>query len=303
MRAIVSKKGRPVFASNLPSPTLQAGEVLVQVGHAAICRTDLYVADGRISVDEGRILGHEFGGIVVEATEGTDPNLVGQRVVVDPTLPCGRCDHCLAQSPHLCGELGLLGVNLDGAFAEFTAVAESRVRLCPQEISPLLSTYVEPAAAALAILEIGLSHDERVLILGDGRIVDLCHLVLETAGFQRIQIGQPESGVSYDTIVECGLKSDELIRLIPHLRPGGCIVLKSRTPETINFSPWPLVKRRIKIVPAHYASFDKALSFVADHTGTLKTYLGQSYPLEDFASAFSNASQSEAKKLTFLIKD
>jgi len=305
MRAIVQKEGRTVFAGDVPDPELDPREVLVRVNHAAICRTDLYVAEGRIEVPNGLILGHEFGGVVVEAGDGVDRQIVGSPVLIDPTLPCGECEDCRNHKPHQCGELGLLGVNRNGAFAEFVGVGADRVHKLPEGVPPKLATYAEPIAAALAVLEVGLDRGDRILVYGTGRIVDLCGLVLQTAGFTDVTFGAPDSDRSrlFDVVVECGLRGDELTDIIPRIRPGGCLVLKSRAPEATSLPSWSVVKRRVKIVPAHYAAFDSAIEFLTAHSKTLDGYLGQSYGLEKFEQAFSDARKSEAKKLSFQISD
>src|SRR4051812_47044996 len=98
--------------------------ILVRVAFAGLCRTDLHVAEGRVAVELPRTLGHELAGIVEHAPAGSGL-AKGQRVTIQPAIPCGACVVCRdegpAGDPPRCVQPSFLGVHRDGAFAELLA--------------------------------------------------------------------------------------------------------------------------------------------------------------------------------------
>lgn len=115
----------------IPRPVVGAGELLVRVKAAAICGTDVRMlqngASG-ISVQSPRILGHEFSGVIEELGAGVRDYRPGQRVAVAPNMGCGVCEQCVSGNGHLCKSYRALGINLDGAFAEYVVIPERAVR-------------------------------------------------------------------------------------------------------------------------------------------------------------------------------
>jgi len=97
-RAVVRRK-TGIAIETVPTRALRPGEVRVAVLGAALCRTDLAAADGRLKVPEGRILGHELAGEVLEAP-GRELR-VGARITANPLIPCGACSWC-SKDPERC---------------------------------------------------------------------------------------------------------------------------------------------------------------------------------------------------------
>ena len=98
MRAFVLHGAEDIRLEEVPCPVPGAGEVLVRVRTAGICGTDLhYYAHGRCGdfvPTQPFILGHEFAGEIAAVGEGGDESLIGQRVAIDPSRPCGQCRIC-----------------------------------------------------------------------------------------------------------------------------------------------------------------------------------------------------------------
>jgi threonine dehydrogenase-like Zn-dependent dehydrogenase len=164
---------------------------------AGICRTDVQAADGLFPIAESRILGHEMAGEVAEADPGSELHR-GDRVTVAPLLPCGTCVGC-AKALRGADDVG---VDVDGAFAEEVVIPSGYVHRVPRGLSLRRAAYVEPVAAALAVVRAPIRTQQRGLVLGTGRIADLTARVLSHLGFT---LGQPESGdraSSFDYVVE-----------------------------------------------------------------------------------------------------
>src|SRR5436309_2081583 len=90
MRALV-RDDTGVRLARIPALIPAAGEVAIAVAFAGVCRTDLAVADGRIAVADGRVLGHELSGRIASLGDGVTGIAVGDPVTAIPFAPCGRC--------------------------------------------------------------------------------------------------------------------------------------------------------------------------------------------------------------------
>jgi NADPH:quinone reductase-like Zn-dependent oxidoreductase len=128
MRAIVFyQHGGPevlAYREDIPVPQPGPGEVLVQVCYAALNRLDDFVRIGWKGLDLTfpHILGSDFSGTIAALGEGAVGWAIGQRVVANPTLWCGRCPQCLAGWHNRCDSFAILGEHVPGAYAEFVRV-------------------------------------------------------------------------------------------------------------------------------------------------------------------------------------
>jgi L-iditol 2-dehydrogenase len=170
MRALVSNGESVDLQTSVAAPQPTANDVVIQVCAVGLCRTDLYAVAGKISARNSVIPGHEFAG--TDAAVGTDVRTVrvGQRVTVNPLIPCGACIDCVEDRTDDCRAVEFLGVDLDGACAELVAVPESSVLAIPNTLSWHVAAFTEPVAASLAVLKADISPQQHGLIFGDGRI-------------------------------------------------------------------------------------------------------------------------------------
>jgi alcohol dehydrogenase, propanol-preferring len=123
MRAIVFEGvGRPLRALQRPVPRAEPGELLLEVKACGVCRTDLHLLDGEVSIERPpRILGHQIVGIVRSGSPATD----GRRVGV-PWLgwTCGECQYCRSGRENLCRRARFTGRDIDGGMAQYTVADE-----------------------------------------------------------------------------------------------------------------------------------------------------------------------------------
>ncbi len=289
MRAVV-KQGRSVWVCRVPVPEPGPGEVLIRVEAAGVCRTDIYVAQGKLACADPLILGHEFAGVV--ASHGSDVHRFapGDRVAVMPVIPCGACLRCAGGMPECCPHHQFLGVSRHGAFAEYIAVPAQVVHHLPQSVSFREGAYTEPVCASLAVLKASIQPGERGLMHGDNRIAELTKRVLSTAGFSavetlRMDLSLPLETDAYDFVIETQPISrafDEMIRV---LRPGGRIILKSRPAAPVAIDLAAAVRKELVFESVSYATFPESLEFLTRHD--IADLLGQTHPLEDFADVFA----------------
>ena len=307
MKALVRRSGGARLETR-GRPELRPGnEVLIRVRRAAICRTDLFAANGQLPVSNGRILGHEFAGEVeaMSETGGSDGSdlKIGDRVMVNPSLPCGECPDCTRGLKHLCALAGFLGLTRNGAFAEYVVTPREQLFKIPVGLSFETAAYAEPIAAGMAVLDSGLQTADRIAVLGGGRIASLTEMILRDHGFNSVTVMSHVSGESeFDAVVEAGICAKEYDGITQMLQPGGTLVLKSRIPGVIPLNPLNFIRKRITICSVNYAPFPEAVTYLAQIAHKLQAYIGNTYSLDDFASAFEEAAM-ETNKVFFRLND
>jgi threonine 3-dehydrogenase len=157
-----------------PEPSAGPDGVLIAVRRTGICGTDLHIEAwdewAASAVDAPLIPGHEFCGEVVSIGERVRDVAVGDLVSGEGHIVCGTCRNCRAGRRHLCIRTSGLGVNVDGAFAQFVVLPESNVWVHPHRIDPDLGAVFDPLGnavhTALSFPLVG----EDVLITGAGPI-------------------------------------------------------------------------------------------------------------------------------------
>ena len=132
MQAIVKQKRAPgLTVTSVPKPSPGPGEVLIAVRHAGVCGTDLHIADWNAWA-EGRIkppvvVGHEFAGEIVGVGDAVSELKTGQLVTAEGHIVCGHCLQCRTGNSHICRNTRIIGVDRDGAFAEYIVMPATNV--------------------------------------------------------------------------------------------------------------------------------------------------------------------------------
>ena len=183
MKAGILYADRDIRMGEAPDPQIKPDELLVGTQYAGICGTDVHIFRGEFHsrVHFPAIQGHEFGGVVVEVGRAVTGFKPGDRVVVDPILPCHGCSTCLSGHINACRSLKLLGVDLDGGYGQYVAVPASHAFLLPEAIPMQYAPMVEMYGLGHHVLQRGqVQPGETVAILGAGKlglsVLDvLCH--------------------------------------------------------------------------------------------------------------------------------
>ena len=170
--AVVTEPGR-MEVRELPRPRPGRGEVLVRTAYFSPCGSEYHVYRGEFGdrVKFPAVLGHEMSGVVEELGEGVEALAVGDRVVLDPILPCGGCPACRDGRPNACRYLKLVGIDLPGGYGEYVvARAEQWFRL-PEEVSLEDAALVEVHGIGVhALRRARVEPGDRVVLLGCGRL-------------------------------------------------------------------------------------------------------------------------------------
>ncbi|RLE80602.1 MAG: alcohol dehydrogenase [Thermoprotei archaeon] len=184
---ILDKHRAEVREIDAPKP--RPNEVLVRVKACGICGTDLHIFEGDVPVKYPVIPGHEFSGEVVEVGSEVEDVREGERVAVNPNISCGKCYYCKRGVVHFCERRVAIGIELQGAFAEYVAVPETNVHRLSNALSFEEAAFAEPIACCLHgqdLLNVGLG--DTVAIFGLGPI-GLIHLQLVRARGASLVIG------------------------------------------------------------------------------------------------------------------
>jgi threonine dehydrogenase-like Zn-dependent dehydrogenase len=273
MRAIVLDD-QVSLSNGRPSPAPNPDEVLVRVIRAGVCETDLQLIKGYMGFRG--VLGHEFVGV---AESGP---LAGRRVVGEINCACWKCDTCRMGLPTHCPNRTVLGIlNHDGAFADLIAVPQKNLHIVPDSLSDDVAVFTEPVAAAFQIpVQLTIGAKDRIAILGDGRLGNLCAQVLARLSDHVLAIGKhPEKlailksmGIattllsdaiaprSFDIVVDCTGSESGLPTALRLARPRGTIVLKTTVAGQQTLAWAPFVIDEVTLIGSRCGPFDRALA-------------------------------------------
>ena len=193
MKALVKKSPeRGIWMEDVPEPTCGTNDVKIKISHTAICGTDLHIYKwdewAQRTVPTPLVTGHEFCGIVEEIGPGVTHYKPGDRVSGEGHITCGYCRNCRAGKRHLCHKTVGVGIQRDGAFAEYLVIPESNVwpihEDIPSEIAAFLDPFGNAVHTALSYEMVG----EDVLITGAGPIGIMAVAVCKFVGARNVVI-------------------------------------------------------------------------------------------------------------------
>ncbi|HEX9131325.1 MAG TPA: L-threonine 3-dehydrogenase, partial [Ktedonobacteraceae bacterium] len=155
-------------------PQIGPRDVLVEVKAASICGTDLHIYEwdawAQNRVKTPRIFGHEFAGEVVEVGREVKELVPGDFVAAETHITCGHCYQCRTGQAHVCRNVQILGVDRDGAFAQYIAIPESVAWKTGKEIDHSVASIQEPFGNAVHATFAGEIADMTVAVFGCGPI-------------------------------------------------------------------------------------------------------------------------------------
>ncbi|MEM3404633.1 MAG: NAD(P)-dependent alcohol dehydrogenase [Nitrososphaeria archaeon] len=177
MKAAVLYKPRDIRIEERPIPKPGKEDVLLKIKNVGICRSDVhFYAQGRIGffiIKEPIVLGHECCGEIVEKGDSVEGFEVGDRVVIEPGVPCGKCHYCRIGRYELCVNEKFMGAPpTDGAYQEYISWPADFVYKMPDEMTNEEGALIEPFAVGLTAIKMagGIPPGESVSIIGGGTI-------------------------------------------------------------------------------------------------------------------------------------
>jgi alcohol dehydrogenase len=320
MRALVFEQSLN-FRPRHPDPPPADGEALLCVRQAGICATDLEIVKGYMGFHG--VLGHEF---VADVAACDDKNLLGQRVVGEINVVCGRCDLCLSGLSSHCRNRSVLGISKrDGAFADYVRLPTANLHIVPKTLDDDTAVFIEPLAAACQILK-QIKLDPKgdaqrgrkwVTVLGDGRLGLLVAQVLRNAGCPVRVIGKHPDKLALcekwqirarpladivprhdqDVVVDCTGNPAGFELSMQMVRPRGTIVLKSTVAASKPLNLAPLVIDEIMVIGSRCGPFREAIRALDEKQIDVASLIHRRMRLEQGVDAFELAERPGVLKV------
>ncbi len=310
-----------------PCPTAGPGEQLLRVSAVGLCGSDLHwfleQGIGDAKLDHPLVLGHEFSGL----TE------VGQRVTVDPAIPCGHCELCRHGHPNLCENLIFAGHGkTDGALREWMAWSENCFFPLPDSISDADGAMLEPLGIAIHTVDLGkLKAGMTVGVFGCGPIGlliiqmaklsgaanilatdKLVHRVEAAQGFgasnvflagddsRLSEIRAATRGRGVDVAFEAAGAQEAVEDAFAAVRPGGKVILAGIPDDDKTSFSASTARRKgltIKLVRRMKHTYPRAIELVSKGLVDVRSIVTHRFPLENAREAFRVAERREGLKI------
>jgi len=287
-------------------------EALVRVTAVGLCGSDLHwfgeagIGDARLA--KPLVLGHEFAGV----TEA------GQRVAVDPAVPCGACKFCQEGNPNLCAALRFAGHGReDGALREWMTWPARCLFPVPDSLSDTDGAMLEPLGVALHAVDLGkIRAGMRVGVFGCGPLGLLVLQVARVAGAAEVLVTEPLAhrlavaqrlsakewlpGQEVDVAFECAGENGAVEDAIAAARPGGRVVLVGIPGDDRTTFTASVARRKgltIKLSRRMKHTYPRAVRLVAEGLVDVRSLVTHRFPLEKTLEAFGVAGRREGLKV------
>ena len=193
MKALVkSKAEKGIWMEDVPVPAVGINDVLIKIKKTSICGTDLHIYNwdewSQKTIKTPMTIGHEYVGEIVALGSQVRGWEIGERVSGEGHIVCGTCRNCLAGRRHFCPNTIGVGVNRDGAFAQYLSIPTTNVWRCAPDISDDIISCFDPLGNAT---HTALQYDligEDVLITGAGPIGMMAAAICRHVGARNVVV-------------------------------------------------------------------------------------------------------------------
>jgi len=298
-------------------PIPKADEVLIRTRAATICTSDLHdLKSNAFGIKYPIIMGHEGAGEIVECGADVTELEPGTRVAAHPVVPCGRCVECLRGFEHLCANMGHLGIDRQGCFAEYFTQRADRLRVLPDTVSFEVGALLEPVCVCLeAIARAGDVKGKSVLIAGDGPFGNIIAQLANRSGASNVMVSGKtpfrlqqipdvkiltEIPVNDVDIAILAVSSKEAVTdCVAALRPRGRLVIFSTIQEPVLIDLFSLHVKELEIVGAcnDEDKLDESLAFLNAQSSALEKIVTHRIAFQDWKEAFHLAEEKHDQTL------
>lgn len=333
MRRVIVSAEHGATVHQVDVPTATAGEVLVQMTLTGVCGSDTHAFHGRHPfINLPYAPGHEVIGTVRGVGEGVTEVAVGQRVTVEPTLPCWACKQCRAGRENLCENLAFFGCGYaQGGMADFFTVPANRLHLIPDELDDRQAILIEPLSTPVhAVRLAGPLEGKTVAILGAGtiglmvlvaaldqgparvvvtdvldtkrrRALELgAHAVVDASRPDAVEAVRDALGESADVVFDCVAVQHTVDQAVAMALKAGTVVIVGVPASDVRV-PLPVIQdQQVRLQgSATYLKEDYRGSIRLLLAGKVRPqdFITGAYPLDDVAKAFSAATSGEHIKV------
>ena len=336
MRAAVLTDTEQFELEERERPTPAADEVLVRVRDVGICGSDVhYYQHGRIGdyvVESPLVLGHESAGEVVAVGDDVTHLGAGDRVTLEPGVPCRRCAHCRSGEYHLCPDVTFMATPPhDGAFAEYVAWPADFAYRLPENVSFRAGALCEPLSVGIHATRRGdVGVGDTVLVMGAGpiglltmeaaRVAGATDVVVTDVVEEKLDVAADRGadavvnvserevsavvdeytdGRGADVVVEASGAEPSIRSTLDGVRRGGTVVLVGLADEaTVPFDVLDIIDNEIDVHGSfRYANtYEAAVDIIADGAVDVEGIVDFERPLDEVDDAFRRSMRPDVVK-------
>lgn len=328
-----SHRNDPPALTDIPEPIAGPGEAIVEVAAAGICGSDLHISHGSPSYEFVHdrlpvVLGHELSGVVVSVSGEGGSISSGDRVVIQPSVPCGACAHCTAGDRDRCETRSGIGMTRDGGFARFVSVPTDNLIALPPELPLDVASLTEPLTVAWqAVARAGPIASRRVLVVGPGTIGVAIAMLARDAGADEvclcgrndaarlatarllgiadtIDVASAEADTperrEFDVVFDASGDAGGVAFGYSRLRKLGVMVLVGLYGKPLSFEADDMVRQQIDIRGSHRAparAWREILDVLSVDPDRFRPMITDYAPLDDAVVGFARAEARAATKV------
>ena len=341
MKVVLLPGERQATIAEYPDPVPNPGEVLIALRAAGICGSDLHLyratQEQRAPLREV-VPGHEPAGVIVEVGAGVTNWQVGDRVVVNVPVGCGRCEFCKQGITVSCKDRERRGVTIFGSDADYMTAPANTLLPLPDEMSYLsgMLCACNVGTAFHAIRRLNVSGRDTVAVFGAGPVGCSALMLLKATGAHTTMIDVAQSRLDFartlgaDEIINP--QATDVVAAIEDLTRGrgvdvaidtsgapsaqallvdvtaywGRVAFVGMQPGQISVMPNKIIERNLTILGSAYwplGIFDEMARFVINRQIPLERLLGLTLPLEQAAEGFRVADAADSGKVAFVWPD
>ena len=334
MRAAALTGVEAIEVQERERPEPGPGEVVVEVGATGVCMTDFHMYHGSFEVPTPLVLGHESAGAVATVGEGVDRFAVGDRVAMNPVVPCNACSACKRGATHLCEDNTSIGgageTIVDGAFAEYVRVPATNV----EDVGDLpfrRAALAEPLACCVHGADrSGVEQGDSAALVGAGPIGLLLLQTLRNRGAAPIAVSELDADrrelaaeLGADVVVDPAERDPveaitdeigkvdagiEVVGTVPTIEQayeltakGGTALIFGVPPQdaTLEVNPFDVYFEEVDLRGTYaltQESFERAVTLLREDRVDAETLVTEEVGLDDLPATFDRMANAEGLK-------
>lgn len=338
MRSAFLNKPNEILLEDIEIPEPKFGEVRVRLSKVGICGSDVHLFLGHRLLANPTIIGHEGLGFIDKIGDGVSNRSVGERVAIEPNIPCRKCQYCLSGRGNICTNKRVIGLTEAGCFAEYITLPADFAWKISEEISDEDAIVLEPTAVAVhALFSTKTKPGDTIAVIGLGAIglllthlalslgyrvfvselnaaklktaTDLGATAISPTGDLEAQIAEMskiwlENNVS--AVFECAGSAHTASLATAAAPRGSEIVLVGLSGNLATFTPLKIAREGIQIVPSiiydHPFDFARALQLIRSNIIRPSFIISSYASLENLQSALELAATGNESKIVVNIK-
>jgi L-iditol 2-dehydrogenase len=334
MIAAFLNKPTQIELKTVKIPEPQAGEVRIKLKMIGVCGSDVHLFLGHRLLAKPLAIGHEGLGYIDKIGEGVIGREIGERVVIEPNIPCFKCPYCMSGRGNICINKRVIGVNEMGCFAEYICLPAEFCWQIPDTISDENAVTIEPAAVAIhALLSSKAKVGDTIAVIGLGAIgLLLTHLAL-SLGYKvfvseihsaKLKMALKMGAIALNTegvaleelnkfleenevvaVFECAGSAYTASLATAAAPRGSDIVLVGLSEKLATFTPLKIAREGITIVPSiiydHPFDFKRTIQLIASKIINPSFIISRYMALTDIQNALDIAAKGEDSKIIITV--